>query len=132
MLVIDRLLISVPFPLKTYISVVGIGRNIIIACLSILGNLRESMRELTGLRVLLFAPRGTSSLCVYVFQQLHRVCVRVSATTSRLCPCFSNYIVAESDLDRLAFGLGGKVMTNLILSNVQQLLVSADWKHRSV
>ncbi|KAF0306609.1 Importin-5 [Amphibalanus amphitrite] len=42
----------------------------------------------------------------------------------------SNYIVAESDLDRLAFGLGGKVMTNLILSNVQQLLVSADWKHR--
>ena len=38
--------------------------------------------------------------------------------------------MAESDLDRLAFGLGGKVMTNLILSNVQQLLVSADWKHR--
>ncbi|XP_078038874.1 karyopherin beta 3 [Augochlora pura] len=42
----------------------------------------------------------------------------------------SNTVVAESALDRLACGLGGKTMLPLIIQNVPQMLHNSDWKYR--
>lgn len=42
----------------------------------------------------------------------------------------SNNVVAESALDRLACGLGGKTMLPQIVQNIPTMLSSADWKHR--
>lgn len=41
-----------------------------------------------------------------------------------------NNIIAESSLDRLACGLGGRTVLPHILSNVPRMLDSADWRHR--
>ena len=42
----------------------------------------------------------------------------------------SNAVVAESALDRLACGLGGKTVFPHILSTTPQMLQHADWKYR--
>ncbi|XP_071439915.1 importin-5 [Hetaerina americana] len=44
--------------------------------------------------------------------------------------CDSNPAVAESALDRLACGLGGKTVLPQIVSNIPNMLSSPDWKHR--
>ncbi|XP_011500552.1 PREDICTED: importin-5 isoform X2 [Ceratosolen solmsi marchali] len=41
-----------------------------------------------------------------------------------------NNVVAESALDRLACGLGGKTMLPQIVQNIPSMLSSADWKYR--
>jgi HEAT repeat protein len=41
-----------------------------------------------------------------------------------------NNVVAEAALDRLACGLGGKVILPLVTQNVPAMLASADWKQR--
>lgn len=45
-------------------------------------------------------------------------------------PCCSNNVVAESALDRICCGLGGKTMLGLIVSAVPVLLQSEDWRRR--
>lgn len=42
----------------------------------------------------------------------------------------SNNVVAESALDRLACGLGGKTMLPQIVQNIPNMLNSPDWKFR--
>ncbi|KAI4504097.1 hypothetical protein M0802_000568 [Mischocyttarus mexicanus] len=42
----------------------------------------------------------------------------------------SNNVVAESALDRLACGLGGKTMLPLIVQNIPSMLSNTDWKYR--
>jgi len=42
----------------------------------------------------------------------------------------SNNVVAESALDRLACGLGGKTMLPHIVNNIPQMLENPDWKYR--
>lgn len=42
----------------------------------------------------------------------------------------SNNIVAESALDRLACGLGGKMILPLIVQNIPAMLSNPDWKYR--
>lgn len=42
----------------------------------------------------------------------------------------SNNVVAESALDRLACGLGGKTMLPLIVQNIPTMLSNTDWKYR--
>ena len=42
----------------------------------------------------------------------------------------SNNVVAESALDRLACGLGGKTMLPHIVQNIPQMLENPDWKYR--
>ncbi|GLV41396.1 Karyopherin beta 3 [Carabus blaptoides fortunei] len=42
----------------------------------------------------------------------------------------SNNVVAESALDRLACGLGGKMILPLIVHNIPGMLANPDWKHR--
>lgn len=42
----------------------------------------------------------------------------------------SNNVVAESALDRLACGLGGKTMLPLVVSNIPSMLSNPDWKYR--
>lgn len=42
----------------------------------------------------------------------------------------SNNVVAESALDRLACGLGGKTMLPLIVQNIPTMLSNSDWKYR--
>ncbi|KAK9504651.1 hypothetical protein O3M35_010937 [Rhynocoris fuscipes] len=42
----------------------------------------------------------------------------------------SNNVVAESALDRLACGLGGKTILPQVLSNIPQMLSNANWKYR--
>jgi len=39
-------------------------------------------------------------------------------------------VIAESALDRLACGLGGKTMLLHILSNVSTMLTNPNWKYR--
>lgn len=39
-------------------------------------------------------------------------------------------VMAESALDRLACGLGGKTMLPHILSNVSSMLANPNWKYR--
>jgi hypothetical protein len=39
-------------------------------------------------------------------------------------------VMAESALDRLACGLGGKTMLPQILTNVSPMLTNPDWKFR--
>lgn len=41
-----------------------------------------------------------------------------------------NNVVAESALDRLACGLGGKVILPLVTQNVPAMLTNPDWKQR--
>lgn len=41
-----------------------------------------------------------------------------------------NSVVAEAALDRLACGLGGKIILPLVTANVPQMLASHDWKQR--
>ncbi|XP_060518606.1 importin-5 [Cylas formicarius] len=41
-----------------------------------------------------------------------------------------NNVVAEAALDRLACGLGGKVILPLVTANIPQMLASPDWKQR--
>ncbi|CAB3220948.1 unnamed protein product [Arctia plantaginis] len=41
-----------------------------------------------------------------------------------------NYVAAESALDRMCCGLGGKIMLNLIVGQVPEMLHSEDWKRR--
>jgi importin-5 len=43
---------------------------------------------------------------------------------------FSNSVVAESALDRLACGLGGKTMLPHIIQNIPPMLNNQDWKYR--
>lgn len=43
---------------------------------------------------------------------------------------FSMSVMAESALDRLACGLGGKTMLPHILSNVSTMLTNPNWKYR--
>ncbi|EFN77942.1 Importin-5 [Harpegnathos saltator] len=42
----------------------------------------------------------------------------------------SNNVVAESALDRLACGLGGKTVLPLIVQNIPTMLSNSDWKYR--
>lgn len=42
----------------------------------------------------------------------------------------SNNVVAESALDRLACGLGGKTMLPQIVQNIPSMLNNSDWKYR--
>ena len=42
----------------------------------------------------------------------------------------SNNVVAESALDRLACGLGGKTMLPHIVTNISTMLANEDWKYR--
>lgn len=42
----------------------------------------------------------------------------------------SNSVVAESALDRLACGLGGKTMLPHIIQNIPPMLNNQDWKYR--
>lgn len=42
----------------------------------------------------------------------------------------SNNVVAESALDRLACGLGGKTMLPQIVQNIPTMLNNSDWKYR--
>lgn len=42
----------------------------------------------------------------------------------------SNNVVAESALDRLACGLGGKTMLHHIVQNIPTMLNNPDWKYR--
>lgn len=41
-----------------------------------------------------------------------------------------NNVIAESALDRLACGLGGKAILPHIVVNIPNMLSSADWKQR--
>ena len=41
-----------------------------------------------------------------------------------------NYVAAESALDRMCCGLGGKIMLGLIVGQVPEMLSSGDWKRR--
>ncbi|XP_023934112.1 importin-5 [Bicyclus anynana] len=41
-----------------------------------------------------------------------------------------NYVAAESALDRMCCGLGGKIMLGLIVNQVPVMLASEDWKRR--
>ncbi|CAH2099620.1 unnamed protein product [Euphydryas editha] len=41
-----------------------------------------------------------------------------------------NYVAAESALDRMCCGLGGKIMLGLIVGQVPEMLNSSDWKRR--
>ncbi|XP_038209407.1 importin-5 [Zerene cesonia] len=41
-----------------------------------------------------------------------------------------NYVAAESALDRMCCGLGGKIMLGLIVGQVPEMLQSEDWKRR--
>ncbi|OWR47024.1 importin-5 [Danaus plexippus] len=41
-----------------------------------------------------------------------------------------NYVAAESALDRMCCGLGGKIMLGLIVGQVPEMLNSQDWKRR--
>ncbi|XP_047523500.1 importin-5 [Pieris napi] len=41
-----------------------------------------------------------------------------------------NYVAAESALDRICCGLGGKIMLGLIVGQVPEMLNSEDWKRR--
>ena len=42
----------------------------------------------------------------------------------------TNYDVGEEALDRLAIAMGGKTMVPVLFEKIQQLIKSADWKHR--
>jgi NAD(P)-dependent dehydrogenase (short-subunit alcohol dehydrogenase family) len=42
----------------------------------------------------------------------------------------TNYDVGEEALDRLAIAMGGKTMVPVLFEQIQQLIKSADWKHR--
>lgn len=47
--------------------------------------------------------------------------------------CFifcSNNVVAESSIDRLACGLGGKIVLPHIIANIPAMLSNADWRYR--
>lgn len=44
--------------------------------------------------------------------------------------CSDNNVIAESALDRLACGLGGKLILPQILSNISGMLANPDWKQR--
>lgn len=43
---------------------------------------------------------------------------------------FRNYVAAESALDRMCCGLGGKIMLGLIVGKVPEMLHSEDWRRR--
>ena len=43
---------------------------------------------------------------------------------------FSNAVIGESSLDRMACSLGGKVILPLVIANVSQMLQNANWTHR--
>lgn len=44
--------------------------------------------------------------------------------------CYRNYVAAESALDRMCCGLGGKIMLALIVGRVPEMLNSEDWRRR--
>lgn len=44
----------------------------------------------------------------------------------------SNNVVAESAIDRLACGLGGKTMLPQIVQNIPSMLSNTDWKYRLI
>lgn len=43
---------------------------------------------------------------------------------------YRNYVTAESALDRMCCGLGGKIMLGLIVDQVPLMLNSPDWRKR--
>jgi hypothetical protein len=50
--------------------------------------------------------------------------------TTRLQFFYSNTVVAESALDRLSCGLGGKTMMPHVEQNIPGMLSNPDWRYR--
>lgn len=43
---------------------------------------------------------------------------------------YSNNVIAESSIDRLACGLGGKIVLPHVISNIPAMLSNSDWRYR--
>jgi hypothetical protein len=66
-------------------------------------------------------------LCFYFsFTKLYSMCEYYDEVT---CFC-SNTVVAESALDRLSCGLGGKTMMPHVEQNIPGMLSNPDWRYR--
>ena len=65
----------------------------------------------------------------YVFIQIYFISREINCLFTLFFP-YSNSVVAESALDRISCGLGGKTVFQHILNLTPQMLQQPDWKFR--